>query len=281
MNKDKLINIARRTVSLASEKDIGVYAGNATLFLITAMFPLIMLIVSIINLLPGYSPDSVMDQIFQYLPDFQSMKPFMEGVVENLKEETGSILASISAITTLWSASSGVRALQKGLKAIGNVENRTVKDIIAALAFTVLLILFIPIILIFTIFGDSLEGLLLQLASRIGHTGIINTLVDIVNIGAIIASVGGFFVLLFMYTYLPGVRRSLKVRLPGTIIVYVVVLLFTKLFSFYIPRFYNSSAIYGSLASLFLILMYLRLLVTLLLYGAALNEAWKKEMFGN
>ena len=64
MNKDKLLKIVKSTVSLASEKNVGVYAGNATLFLITAMFPLIMLIVSIINLLPGYSPDSVMDQIF-------------------------------------------------------------------------------------------------------------------------------------------------------------------------------------------------------------------------
>lgn len=273
MNKDKLINITKKTQSLFGEKNMSVYAGNATLFLVTALFPLLMLILSIINQLPGYSPDVVVDTIFRFVPDSASLKSFINVIADNLQNVSGGLLTSVSAITTFWSASSGVRAIQKGLKVLEGIENRTVKDIAAALIFTLLVILFIPAILIMQIFGDSLIGIVANIIAKSGKTDISNLIMNVINTGTVITAIGGFFLLLFMYTYLPGVRRSMKTQLPGTILAYAVLILFTRLFALYIPRFYSSSALYGSLATLFLLLLYLRLVVTLLFYGAAFNEA--------
>ena len=82
---------------------------------------------------------------------------------------------------------------------------------------------------------------------------------------------------LFRSLCLPGGRRKLKKQLPGTIFTAVLWFAFTKLFSIFIPMFYRSSGVYGSLASLFLMLMWLRFIVTILFFGAALNSALETE----
>ena len=43
------------------------------------------------------------------------------------------------------------------------------------------------------------------------------------------------------------------------------------------PRFYHASSVYGSLASLFLLLLWLRFVVMILFAGGALNHALEEE----
>ena len=47
---------------------MSVYAGYATLFIVTAVFPLIMLIVAVVNLLPGYSAKDVAELASLFAP---------------------------------------------------------------------------------------------------------------------------------------------------------------------------------------------------------------------
>ena len=80
-------------------------------------------------------------------------------------------------------------------------------------------------------------------------------------------------IILLAYTYLQGVRRKLRYQLPGTLFTTLLWLGFSSLFEMFIKRFWQASSLYGSLASVFLAAMWLKTIVMILFYGAALNEA--------
>ena len=64
-----LKDLALRGFAIFQANKMSVYSGYATLFIVTAIFPCIILIISIVNLLPGYSTKDVADIFFQILPD--------------------------------------------------------------------------------------------------------------------------------------------------------------------------------------------------------------------
>ena len=82
--------------------------------------------------------------------------------------------------------------------------------------------------------------------------------------------------ILAIYALLPAKRRTLKSQLPGGILTGLCWTAFTKLFSLFIPRFFNAS-LYGSLASLFLMLLWLLAVVMILFAGGVLNHVLEER----
>ena len=97
------------------------------------------------------------------------------------------------------------------------------------------------------------------------------------NASSIIVGLITVVVILLTYTYLPGGKRTLKEELPGAVFTAVIWVIFSIVFSVFIPRFWKASSLYGSLASIFLMTMWLRIMITILFYGACLNEGLKSE----
>ena len=273
----RILAICKRTVKRYGENDMNVYAGYATLFIITAIFPFLMLVISIINMLPGYSPSDLTDFLFDFLPDMPSIKTLVLTMISNLKSQSSGLLASVSALTTLWSASAGVSSLQRGLKKLATDTRTKLPDKAVALLFTLVFIVLVPAVILSQVLGNSIVDLAEAVTSFLRIEGIAEAVASVIRISGVVTIVAAAVVLLLTYAYLPGGRRRLKEQLPGTVFTAVFWYAFTKLFSIFIPRFYRSSGVYGSLASLFLMLMWLRFIVTILFFGAALNSALAAE----
>ena len=274
---EKIISVCKRTFRLFREKEADVYAGYATLFTITAIFPMLMLIISLVNMIPGYSPDGLTDLLFDFLPDLSSVKGLVNTMISNLKEQSTGLLASVSAVTTLWSASVGISALQRGLKKLEVYIPAKLPDKLTALIFTLLFIIFVPAMLLFQVLGSAITSFAYTIAWFFRVHDIAETVASVIQISGVI-TVAMFLPLIFaVYAFLPGGKRKLSAQIPGTVFTALLWYLFTKLFSFFIPRFYNASGLYGSLASLFLMLLWLRFIVTILFMGAALNRTLEEE----
>ena len=270
----KYKELGLKTLKYFSEGEMTVYSGNATLFIITAAFPFIMLIIAIVNMLPGYSPKDVTEMFFKILPDLDSLKEFVEAMIVNLKNQSGGILASAAALTTLWSASQGVAAIQAGLNKLdGTQTGKGILNIIKRLVCTLLLVVLFPALLVFEVLGESIKGVINNIMEKIGLESIDSLLSSILDLSIIIIAVVAVVVILFIYAYLPAQKHSLKSMLPGTIFCVVGWIVFTELFAFFIPRFYHASSLYGSLASLFLALLWIRIIIMILFFGGALNKA--------
>jgi membrane protein len=270
-----------RVIQIYSDYKMGVYAGNATLFIVTGAAPFIMLIISIVNLLPGYSPQDVTDILFQLLPDLSSIRKLVESLVVNLKNQSGGLLTSVAAVTTLWSASAGVGAIQKGLDVLdGGETTGGIKGIRKRIVFTVMLVILIPALLMIEMLGDSIARLILDSLKKINPAGMesIQSWVEsFFGISPLVVAVFALLVILEMYAKMPATRRTLRSQLPGALFTGIGWLVFTELFSFFIPRFYHASSLYGSLASIFLLLLWCRFVMSILFLGGALNRALEEE----
>lgn len=359
----RLKDLAIRGFAIFQANKMSVYSGYATLFIVTAIFPCLILIISIVNLLPGYSTKDVADIFFQILPDLGPIREFVESMMTNLKSQSGGLLASAAAVTTLWSASKGVSAVQKGLNQLdedpvmtpapdaelaansasdeepgaesgedsvaaltaaldeelaadlgeepGEAEDEDpdedpsddadaedkaakkeklsgligkgmvlAKATLKRLLFTLMIIILIPALLVFEMLGDSIAGLICSSIEKLDIKGL-NSLMpyvdSIFNVTALVVIAFALLVILEIFAHLPDKRRTLKSQLPGAILTGVCWLAFTELFSFFIPRFYHASSLYGSLASLFLLLLWLRFVVMILFGGGVLNRTLEER----
>ena len=79
-------------------------------------FPLLMWLLVVVNTLPGFTVDSVVELFFRFLPDLPVIRDTIAGLITSMNENSNTFVASLAVITTLVSASSGMAAIQKGLQ---------------------------------------------------------------------------------------------------------------------------------------------------------------------
>ena len=116
--------------------DMAVYAGHATLLLLTASLPLLMWVLVIINMLPFYSVSDIAALVAQLLPDIPAIQSMAVDVIANLNDQSTIFMASFAAITTVISASGGMAAVQKGLQKLTPGARKTMFDRLWAVLYT-------------------------------------------------------------------------------------------------------------------------------------------------
>ncbi|MDO5120862.1 MAG: YhjD/YihY/BrkB family envelope integrity protein [Erysipelotrichaceae bacterium] len=277
MNKEKLISLVKKVLKISSDQDLAVYAGNATLYIMMSLIPMLMVIIAGVSLMPWFTSADFQNLLFSYLPDVPEIRNLIANIIANLSEQSSSAVASVSALTSLWSASNGISAIQKGLKKMNRVPSFGFKDKIFAVIYTFLFAIQLLSLLLFQVLGSTFKEIMASFSSDFflfKYVGMIST---IINSSGVITVFISLLILLLTYTYLPGGKRSMKSQLPGAALTSVIWAAFSLFFSFFIPRFWKASSLYGSLASVFLVAMWLQTMMTILFYGAALNTVLEEE----
>ena len=252
-----LLDLLRQYLAL----DMAVYAGHATLLLLTASLPLLMWVLVIINMLPFYSVSDIAALVAQLLPDIPAIQSMAVDVIANLNDQSTTFMASFAAITTVISASGGMAAVQKGLQKLTPGARKTMFDRLWAVLYT------------FLFEGLMLVAMVVQSLSPIlrGLAGLLQRLHSLLSISAVLSLALSLLTVTLIYTYVPGGKRRIRDQLPGAAAVVAVWTLFSKIFSFYIGHFWKLSYIYGSLAAIVLITLWLNVNINVLFLGAGLN----------
>ena len=277
MNKDKLIDLVKKVLKISSDQDLAVYAGNATLYIMMSVIPMLMVVIAAVSVMPWFTSADFRNLLFEYLPDIPEIQNLISNIITNLNGQSSSFVASLSALTSIWSASSGISAIQKGLKKMYLVPSFGIKDKVLAVIYTFLFAVQLLSLLLFQVLGSSIKEIMSSFSSDFFLFRYVGTISNVINSSSAMTIIISLIVLLLTYTYLPGGRRSMKSQFPGAILTSVIWAVFSLLFSFFIPRFWKASSLYGSLASVFLVAMWLRTMLTILFYGAALNTVLEEE----
>ena len=124
--------VLRRYLAL----DMAVYAGSATLFLLTASFPLLMWVLMLVNLVPGFSVEGVAELLADFLPQIPEIQTAILGLLQNLSGQSAQFVASLAVLTTIVSASGGMNALQIGLQRLTPGSHRTFLKRLLAIGYT-------------------------------------------------------------------------------------------------------------------------------------------------
>ncbi|MBR2843596.1 MAG: YihY/virulence factor BrkB family protein [Solobacterium sp.] len=277
MNKDKLIALVKKVLKISSDQDLAVYAGNATLYIMMSVIPMLMVVIAAVSVMPWFTSADFRNLLFEYLPDIPEIQNLISNIITNLNGQSSSFVASLSALTSIWSASSGISAIQKGLKKMYLVPSFGIKDKVLAVIYTFLFAVQLLSLLLFQVLGSSIKEIMSSFSSDFFLFRHVGTISNVINSSSAMTIIISLIVLLLTYTYLPGGRRSMKSQFPGALLTSVIWAVFSLLFSFFIPRFWKASSLYGSLASVFLVAMWLRTMLTILFYGAALNTVLEEE----
>lgn len=273
----RVADVGKETLAVYAENEMPVYAGYTTLYILMAMVPLLTLLIGVVNLLPDLSLQHLERVLRQLLPDLPEVRSMTHSVVTNVNRQAGSLAVSVSLVVSLWSASNGVNAIQLGLCKISGTGGSQLKKRAAALLYTVLFVALIPALLIFRVLRGSIERLIAALNTYLVIPDITGKVIDYMEYSGLITVGAMMLIIVLAYTYLQGERRRLRCQLPGAIFSTVLWLAFSSLFEMFISRFWQASSLYGSLAAIFLAAMWLKIIVTILFYGAALNEVLNRR----
>lgn len=254
-------------------QNMPIFAGCATMFLLTASFPLLIWVLVVVNQLPWYSVTDLADLLYQFLPEVPEIQNTVLDVLNNLSAQSTTFVASFAAITTLFSASSGMSAIQRGLQRLTHGARFTLYDRLLALLYTVIFEGLLLVILLLQGLRSIFRPLSELLATSPYWSGIIGFFQHWISFSDLIAIPVVFVLILLIYTFVPGGKRPMRGQLPGAAFATVGWVLFSNLFSYYIVHFWKLSYIYGSLTAIILMILWLDIIINLLFLGAALNAA--------
>ena len=277
VKNSRVWTILTETARVYTKNEMSVYAGYTTLYTMMAMVPLLSLLIGLVNLLPDVSLQHVEEALLHLLPSVPQVQSMLHTILTNVNRKAGSLAISVSAVASLWSASNGVNALQKGLHKISGRAGSFLRDRAAAMLYTLLFLVMILALLIFRVLRGSIEELIVFISSLLNVPDAAARLIGFVEYSGIITAVVMAVVILLAYTFLQGERRKLRCQLPGALFTTVMWLAFSRLFELFIQRFWQASSLYGSLAAIFLAAMWLKSIMMILFYGAALNEALNRR----
>ena len=268
----KFFIIADRTRGVFVDNAMNVYSGFAAFYLLLSLIPLIVLLVAAIGLISEdylVSFSELMEEIFPSIPQVQSL---LTGIMENIRG-ISALVISVSAVSLLWSATSGVSAIQLGLNRICSANQSMIKRRAACLLYTLVFIILIPILIVFRVLRSSVIELVKQLDEILQMPDIATKIVNVLENSGLLTFIAMFLIILLAYSVLPSRRRYWRYQIPGAVFTVLLWSLFSKIFDFFIIRFWSASFLYGSLAAIFLLALWMNYIMIILFLGASLNEA--------
>ena len=259
-------------------RNMPVFAGCATLFLLTASFPLLIGVLVVVNHLPGYSIDNVAELLFQFLPHVPEIQDTILGVLDSLNAQSTTFVASFAFITTLFSASSGMAAIQKGLQRLTPGARFTLYDRLLAVVYSIVFQGLLLAVLLLQGLRSIFKPLRALLVENPAWDALLDWLGRWISFSDLLAVPVLFVLILLMYTFMPGGKRPLRPQVPGTVFTTAGWVVFSRAFSFYIVHFWRLSYIYGSLTAIVLMILWLDIIINLFFLGAALNAALARKI---
>jgi membrane protein len=261
------VDVLKRTRRGIRDTNASIVAAGVAFYAFLALVPTLIAVVAIYGLVAN--PADVKDQITSFAGaaprDAQRLlSNQLSSITRGAGGGTG-VAAAIAIGAALWSASSGVAALNTGLTVV-NRETETrgmLKRRLLALALT-----------LFAVFGVVLMlALVVALPSLLDSAGIGGmgrTALELARwpLLAVLLLDG----LAVIFRYGPQRRRP-KWRWisPGALVAMIIGLVASIGFSIYVSLLGNYSKTYGALGAIIVVLLWLYLMALAVLFGAALN----------
>lgn len=250
--------------------EITVYAAQASFFIVLSFFPFIMILLTAIQLVPSVSQADLLLVISRLFP--ARVYPLVESIVTDLYTSAPAAILSVTTIVTIWSASKGMMGIERGLNRIYDCSRRRnyVINRLINSGYTLVFILVCIMSLVLMVFGTSLQKLLLRHLPILNHIG-----PYLISLRALIALAILIVFFMALYTFLPYKKQELRLQLPGALFSTAGWIICSYGFSIYFNHFKRFSYMYGSLAAVVILMLWLYFCICILFLGAEVNRHMK------
>jgi membrane protein len=262
--------VIRQVAKEYKEDNLSDWAAALTYYAILSLFPALLVLVSALRLFGRSAVDTVIDNITQLAPG--AARDILRGAVDNIMRGgsgTAGVLAIVSLLAALWSASGYVAAFMRAANAIYEVpEGRPIwKKLPVRLGVTIVT----GVLVSASAFAVVLTGRLAEQVGKLVGIGKVATQVwDLAKWPVLVLIIS--LVLAILYWASPNARQDgFRWVSPGGLVAVVIWLVGSAGFGLYVANFGSYNKTYGALAAIIVFLVWLYLTNTAVLLGAALN----------
>lgn len=273
----EFIKEVKRIYDKFVEDEMTVYAAQVSYFIMLSVVPFIMLLLTAVQMIPSVSNAQFMELILEFVP--VNYKSLAFRVVNDLSLKSPATMLSVTAVTALWSAGRGMFSVARGLNRVrGGGEKRwyVINRLICS-GYTIIFILVCILSLGVLVFGNMIQNFLV-----VRFPFVEDVAAHIISFRALWALMILVIFFLGIYTFVPDEKLKLREQLPGAVFSTVGWMAFSYAFSIYFNHIggRNYSYMYGSLAAIVLLLLWLYFCICILFFGAEVNFFWKKLFHG-
>jgi membrane protein len=267
--------ILRRSLKQFKHDDVTDRAAALTYYGVLAIFPGVLVLVSLLGLLGKSTTNKVLSNIDQIAPS--SVTDFLKTVITQVQGKAGAagLAAIVGLVLALWSASSYVAGFMRAANAIYDVdEGRPIwKTAPVRFLVTLALVVMLAASAIMVVVTGPIASQVGK-AFGIGDTAV--TIWDIAKWPVLLVIVSLMFSLL--YRACPNVKQpGFRWITLGGVIAVVVWLIASALFAIYVALSGSYNKTYGSLATVIVFLVWLWITNIAVLLGAEFNAETQRE----
>ena len=267
----------RHFLKLAFRNNISALAGRSAFFILLSLVPLLMFAFSVASLVAGQ------ESVNAFLEQFESQgSPAVRYLAVFLSESINSsspAVAIVTAIVVLWSAGKGMYCITDGIARVYQIPDRRlwVFRRIYAMGYTVTMLLMLTLGLAFVLLNSYTVSRLTELC---GGSEVVKQILS-VFLYILIAAVQALMMTLALKLYLrKRVKnpryRSVRALLPGMLLTIIAWKILSVGITIYIRNF-AASSIYGSLGTVFIVMVGVYFMMYILLYGIQLDYIYRRQ----
>jgi len=263
----KFLEIGKDFAEQLKKDNIAVFAAGVAFFFFLSLAPITMIVCSALSFFPDIR-DSLLLTVIDITPD--SFVPLAITLISQIYERTGKILP-IAILVTIWTSGKGMLGLMRALNEVNEVEENRSYIVLRIMASFYMLV--------------TVGGILVTLGlSILGQSAIDGLTGMFPGLSTLLYWVSGFRFLIIwallavafclIFTYIPNKELKLRYQIPGAVFTAISWSVFSYLFFLYISHT-RALSLYGSLSTIFLLMLWMYFCIYIMLVGANLNKYFK------
>jgi membrane protein len=262
-------SVLKRTVREFKEDNLTDWAAALTYYGILSIFPLLLVLVSVLGLVGQSATQPLIDNVGKVAPG--PAKEIVTSAIQNLQESKGAagILFIVGLAGALWSASGYIAAFMRASNVIWDVEEgRPIwKTIPLRLMMTLITVVLLAVMGLAVVLTGPLAK---QVGNVVGLGSTAVTIWDIAKWPVLIVVVS--FMFAFLYWASPNVRHpKFQWVTPGGLLAVLLWIVASAAFAFYVANFGSYNKTYGALGGVIIFLVWLWISNIAILLGAEFN----------
>jgi membrane protein len=272
------VELFKQAFRQASQDHLSAFAGNLTYKGLFALFPFFVFLLSLLGLFQATGlVNMLLEQASAAIPQ-DAVGLIRDQILAITESQAGGALtvgALIGIVAALWGVSGAFRAVMEAMNVMYDVEETRPfwkqYAISIFLALGVALLLITSLVLV--VAGPEIGGVV---ADAIGLGSAFYWTWNILQWPILAAFV--LFAFALVYYFAPAVEQRFRWISLGSVLAFVLWLVFSLLFSLYVNNFGSYNATYGALAGVAILMLYIYYSAYILLFGAEVNQVVEEHI---
>lgn len=267
-------SLIKQVIETIKKPEMRILPGQLAFFLLLSIIPLCAIIASVASEF-SLSIEALIKVINTNLP-----KEVADFIIEIIDGQSINMNIIIFCISGFILASNGPHSMIISSNILYKVkDNDFLTRRIKAILMSIILVILFLFVLIVPAFGDKIVNLIIDIINNNQIGKAISLVYNILKYPTSLLII--YFFIKLLYTMAPDTTIKSSTTTKGALVTTIGWIISTEIYSFYVSFFAKYNLLYGSLANLIILFLWIYLLSYIFVLGMALNASNNQVVFDN